>query len=287
MAPITSPTGRSVDPTQYKYYNQSFYNQKNPYDTFNADMGQEATGAYNNYNKLLGQAPWGGSGGAGFKWGGVNPNDSRINPIMSNLRGGQQSLLNQYTNQAANAGVSASRGGYGVGTNSSAAAQIGQQAISGLANQYSGNYWKTLNLLDQGDARMLGAYTSALGSTAGLAGNLANTRLGGVQGSADWLSKLLGMQREDYGKDVGVQQGWETQAPELQERYRLIAKQQQQEQLQQQQQQLQQQQADAKTYAQQYLAAHPQGTLNDPEYTYPWLLLRNSQNLKQGLFSRV
>lgn len=83
---------------------------------------------------------------------------------------------------------------------------MSQQALKELASQYSGDYWKTLNLLDQDEARMLGAYSSALSSTAGLAGDYAKTRLGGVQGSSDWLTKLTDMQRQDYGKDVAAQQ---------------------------------------------------------------------------------
>jgi hypothetical protein len=278
MAPIKLPTGRTVDPTQYKYYNQDFYNQKNPYDTFNSDMAKDAQGAYQSYNSMLNDAPWQQDSGGYFKWGAVNPNDSRINPIMANLRGGQQNMMNQYVNQAYNAGIGASRGGYGVaGTNPQAA--MSQQALKELASQYSGDYWKTLNLLDQDQGRMLNAYSSALSSTAGLAGDYAKTRLGGVQGSADWLTKLLNMQREDYGKDIGNQINWETAGPQMEEHYQQLAQQMQE-------QQKKQQQDDAVTFARQYIASHPQGSLNDPEYAYYWQLLKQGQDLQKGTFGR-
>jgi hypothetical protein len=279
MAPITLPTGQKIDPTQYKYYNSSFYKEANPYDDFNKDMDTYASGAYNSYNSILNSAPWQRTSG-NFKWGAVNPSDSRIGDIMGNLRGGQQNLMQDYINRAADAGVSASRGGYGLaGTNPEAG--LSQQALKELASQYSGDYWKTLNLLDQDAARMLSAYGTALSSTAGLAGDYAKTRLGGVQGGSDWLMKLLNMQREDYGKDVAAQQNWELQGPQMEQKYRELALQLEQ---QQQQQQQKQNQDDAMAYARQYVALRPYGSFNDPEYAYYFGLLKNAQDLQKGVF---
>lgn len=162
---------------------------------------------YNNPLKTMFGPGGGGIQGLANQWGigGLNypdinnPNTApTINKWMSNLNGGLNSSLDQYSKQLANAGVTASRGGMGVQGGADPYAAMRQQQMGTIANQYGQNFDKSVNYMANAANFNRGLFGDALGAL----GNMYSTDVNaGVN--------LLGLQNNALQQNAGNQLSWE------------------------------------------------------------------------------
>lgn len=136
------------------------YNAKQPADPFGAEgvLGsKDAFGnafGYSGYGDI--NSPW---------------SQGQLRTHMANLAGGEQNAIDQYTKNAANAGVTAGRGGFGVTGGASPEAQLQQNAMRTLGNIYGQNYGQSMEYL-KSSADSMDRQAAAM---ANLYGNLYNT----------------------------------------------------------------------------------------------------------------
>jgi hypothetical protein len=128
---------------------------------------------------------------------------------MANLRGGQQNLMQQGVGQMANAGVAASRGGFGVtgGTNPEASAQ--QAMMKQLAGQYGSDYTTIAGLLNNSAGiassnagNYANAYSKILGDYLGAGQGLTGQQLQAISGKGASMDRYRGEAAGAYGQDV-------------------------------------------------------------------------------------
>ena len=171
---------------------------------------QDILGRGEGYAAKLGQM--------GQGWRQFSPNDPMIGQFQSNMMGGLRNSMDQYTGQAANAGVAAGRGGYGVAGGTPQAAMLSRQGTQAIAGQYPQIYGQAAGLTKQSVdvnnqqlqlmipliAQMYGV---GLGEAAKMASSMyatdinAGTNLAGLseRGYENWFNQAGGANQRDVG----------------------------------------------------------------------------------------
>lgn len=109
-----------------------------------------------------------------------------VNNYMSNVLGTQKNLMNQYANQAAGAGVAASRGGFGVQGGVNQASNLFKQGAAQLASGTAQNYQNAMQ-----NAQTEAARRQALwGTQAGLGLNYGQLEAQGLSGASSYDQNL-------------------------------------------------------------------------------------------------
>lgn len=132
----------------------------------------------------------------GYATNAISPDNPNLPRWMSQLRGGQQNLLNQQVGQMANASMASSRGGMGVMGGANPRAQMAQNASGQLAGRYADDFskaveWERQRAMFENQAAdaMARGYSSIYNTDMSTAANLLGQELQGTKYSADDLAR--------------------------------------------------------------------------------------------------
>lgn len=186
-----------VQPGLYQPMAQQNTYGSNPYQ--DPGFGKAASGADAWGNRLLGQGSGMASDMQGYlrnpsslmsAWGaeGWSPGHRDMAPGMNELRGGTQNMLDAGVRSMAGAGVTAGRGGFGVGGGVGPEASAQQALIKQLAGQYGNDYMGIAGLINDSARNRGSLMSSALGAGASMTGSLLNA--GGQQGDLAYKNRM-------------------------------------------------------------------------------------------------